>query len=366
MNFEFHQKPLRLKAVVIAIIISFLFGAGIILAAGHGPLEVYQKLVVGAFGSLFSFSSTLRWTTPLLFTGVAAAFAFRGGMFNIGVEGQMYIGAFLSALAGIYFSGLPKPIHILICILFGAIGGILWVAVPAFMRVYYGANEMVTTLMMNYVAMYLTDYLVKYHFLAGGAQGSSLVTKEIAESAQLSKLWPNMSAHTGFFLGLFLIVIFGIVMQKTKLGYEIHISGINPAFAYCGGVSVNRVRMSVMIISGAIAGIGGSMEVMGTLYKFMSRFSPDFGFDGLVVALLGGNAPIGVLFSSFFLGAVKAGALQVERATAVSRSLAMIIQGIMVVFISCKATSDLKLPRWLCNRLPSIRRDKAIRKGASK
>lgn len=343
MNFEFRQEPLKPKALLLAVFISLFMSTLIIIMAGHNPLEVYDKMITGALGSQFAVASTIRWTTPLLFTGIAAAFAFRGGMFNIGVEGQMYIGAFFAAMAGFAFEGLPSTVHILICILAGALGGILWVLLPAVTRVYYGASEMVTSLMLNYVAMYLTDYLVKYHFMAGGTYGTSLVTKEIADPAKLGRLWPNMSAHTGVLLGLLCIVLFWIIMSRTQLGYEIHISGINPNFALCGGVSVNKVRMSVMIISGAIAGIGGSVEVMGSLYKFMSRFSPDFGFDGLVVALLGGNSPIGVFFSASFLGIVKAGALQVERATSVSRSLAMIIQGIIVTFISCRTLANVSL-----------------------
>jgi len=232
--------------------------------------------------------------------------------------------------------GVPKPLHIFLCIVAGAIGGAMWALIPAISKVYFGASEMVVTLMTNYVAMYITDYLVKYHFLAGGAFGSTLVTKEIEDTAKLTKLWSNMSAHTGILFGLLMVFLFWIILNKTKLGYEVHISGINPKFARYGGVSVNKVRMSVILISGAIAGIGGSVEVMGYLYKFMSRFSPDFGFDGLAVALLGGNTPFGVLLGAVFIGIIKAGSLQVERATAVSRSLAMIIQGIIITFVSCK------------------------------
>lgn len=341
MNFEFRQQPLKPKAIILAILISIVSGAAIILCAGHNPIEVYSKMISGAFGSQFAIASTLRWTTPLMFTGAAAAFAFRGGMFNIGVEGQMYIGAFFAAWVGFTFQTLPAIVLIPLCLIAGAVGGMLWVLLPAVMRVRFGASEMVTTLMLNYVAMLLTDYLVKYHFMAGGIYGPSLVTKEISTAARLPQLWPPLQAHSGIFLGLLTILVFSIIIKKTRLGYEIHITGINPNFAFYGGVNVNKVRMSVMFISAAIAGIGGAVEVMGFLYKFMSRFSPDFGFDGLVVALLGANSPAGVLISSFFLGAVKAGALTVERYTSVSRSLAMIIQGIIVTFISCKELGNI-------------------------
>lgn len=327
----------NVRMVLLAIILSLFLGGIIIFISGNNPFLIYGKMIQGALGSQFALASTIRWTTPVLFTGIAAAIAFQGGMFNIGVEGQMYIGAMMAALVGYMVKGVPRPLHILLCISAGAAGGMLWALIPAFARVYYGASEMVITLMMNYVAINLTDYLVKYHFLAGGAYGSTLVTTEIAETAKLSKLWPNLSAHTGIFFALFAVFIFWFLLNKTQLGYEIHISGLNSRFAKCGGVSVNKVRMSVMLLSGMIGGIAGSIEVLGYLYKFMSQFSPDYGFDGLAIALLGGSTPIGVLLSSIFMGIIKAGSLQVERATNISRSLSMIIQGIIITFVSCKA-----------------------------
>ncbi len=331
------MKQSNISMVLMAVLLSLLFGGMVILMSGNNPFLIYGKMLQGALGSRFAIASTIRWTTPVLLTGVAAAIAFRGGMFNIGVEGQMYIGAMLSALAGYMIKGVPAPLHILICVLAGALGGMLWAFIPAVARVYYGASEMVITLMMNYVAINLTDYLVKYYFLAGGAYGSTLVTAEIEETAKLSKIWPNLSAHTGIFFALFIVLVFWFLLNKTQLGYEIHISGLNPRFAKCGGVSVNQVRMSVMLLSGMVGGIAGSVEVLGYLYKFMSQFSPDYGFDGLAVALLGGSTPAGVFLGSIFMGIIKAGSLQVERATNISRSLSMIIQGIIITFVSCKA-----------------------------
>ena len=330
-------KQSRAAIVIMAILLSLVIGGAVIWASGNNPIEIYGKMLNGALGSQFAIASTIRWTTPVLFTGVAAAITFQGGMFNIGVEGQMYIGALLAGLVGYMVKGVSAPLHILLCLGAGAIGGMIWALIPAIARVYYGASEMVITLMMNYIAINLTDYLVKYHFLAGGAYGSTLVTTEIEETAKLAKLWSNLSAHTGIFIALFTVFIFWFLLNKTQLGYEIHISGLNPAFAKCGGVSDNKVRMSVMLLSGMIGGIGGAVEVIGYLYKFMSQFSPDYGFDGLAIALLGGSTPLGVLLSSIFMGIIKAGSLQVERATNISRSLSMIIQGIIITFVSCKA-----------------------------
>lgn len=145
----------RLKTVFLAIAISLISGGVIIALSGNNPIEIYGKLLSGALGSQFAIASTIRWTTPVLFTGVAAAIGFRGGMFNIGVEGQLYIGALLSALAGYMIKGLPAPLHLLLCLAAGALGGMLWALIPAVARVYFGASEMVLTLMTNYVAIYL-------------------------------------------------------------------------------------------------------------------------------------------------------------------------------------------------------------------
>ena len=336
MNFDFKPQKMSAKAIVGAIIVSFVLGSLILAFSGHNPLDVYGTMIDGSLMSRFSLASTIRWTTPLLFTGLAAAVALRGGMFNIGTEGQMFIGAFFSAWAGFTFHGLPPAVHIGLCLIAGAFGGALWALFPAVVRAYFGASEMVMTLMLNYVATNLTDYLTRYHFLATGVQGHSLITAEIAPEARFAKIWADGSAHYGVVLGLICIALFWFMVHKTKFGYELHICGVNPDFAKCGGVNVPATRIRIMLLSGAIAGVVG---------RFMSGFSPDFGMDGMVVALMGNSTPIGVLLGAFFLGIVKAGALQVERVTDVSRSLAMVLQGLMVTFISCTYLANMAFKR---------------------
>lgn len=358
MNFEFRQQPIKLTSIVLAILVSFFVGSLVILYAGHNPLHVYYTMLKGALGSRFAVASTLRWTTPLLFTSIGAAFSFRAGLFNMGVEGQMYIGAFVSALTGHYMGHLPAVILIPLCLLAGAAGGMLWAVLPATIRVNFGASEMVMTMMLNFVAFNLTDYLTRYHFLSSGIQGHSLLTEAISPNAAFHKIWSEGSAHYGIFVGLVCFAVFWLIMNKTTFGYEIHMTGINPHFARYGGINVKSVHLRVMLITGAIGGLGGATEVMGVIGRFMSGFSPDFGFDGIVAALLGNHNPVGVFFSSFFLGIVKSGSLQVERATSVSRSIAMIIQGLMVTFISCSYLSRMdffkkirKKSSHLCKRI---------------
>lgn len=334
MEFNFTPKPTKLKTALVAILIGILVGSILIFISGNSPFEIYQILFNGAFGDVYKISSTIRWMTPLLFTAVAFAVAFRGGMFNIGVDGQMYMGAFAGALVGLYFTGLSPLIHIPLVLIVSAIAGMLWALIPALMRVYFGASEIVVTLMLNYVAYLLTDYLVNYYFLAKGVSGNSLVTEEISESAKLPSIFNQIDY--GIVIAILITVFFYFLIKKSKLGYEISMSGLNSNFANYGGINVNKIRIKVMLISGAIGGVGGSVEVMGNLYRFVSRFSPEFGFEGMLASLLGGNTPVGVFLGAFFMGALKAGSLAVERYSDLSRALAVVIQTIIICFISVK------------------------------
>ena len=161
MNFDFRQKPLKIKTALFAVVLGLLAGSVLILFTGNDPLAIYGYMLKGALGSPSAIASTMRWATPLLYAGLAAAIAFRGGMFNFGVEGQLYMGALASALAGIYITGLPKVLHILVCMLAAMAAGLVWALLPAFIRVKLGGNEAIPAMMLNYVAMNLCDFLVQ-------------------------------------------------------------------------------------------------------------------------------------------------------------------------------------------------------------
>lgn len=341
MNLEFKQRPIQIKTIVFAILISILVGGIFLLCGGMNPIKVYGMLLEGALGSKFAIGSTLRWITPLLYTATASAVAFRGGMFNMGVEGQLYIGAMAGTLVGLYVPGLPHIPHVLLCFLVAMIAGMLYAMIPALLKIYLKASEVVTALMLNYVAMNLTNYLIQEHFLATDGMNSTIVTNELLPTAKLTKIMPPYSVTTGLILGALLIVFFYILINASSVGYEFHISGINPDFARYGGVNVNRVRLSVMLISGAIAGLGGIVEIMGVQGRMMSGFSPNFGMDGMLAALLGNSTPVGVALSTSFFGILKAGSLSIERTTNASRALADVIKGIIICFVSVRSLGIL-------------------------
>lgn len=336
MNFDFKQQPITIKMVIISIIIAVLLGAFVVLLNGSNPIEVYQSLVEGAFGSRFAIASTLRWLTPLLFTAVASAVAFRGGMFNMGVEGQFYFGAMMASIVAVSIDGLPRLVHIGLCFVVSILSGMLIALIPAIMRVYLHASEIVTTLMLNYAVIHFSNYLIKEHFLATDAMVSTIATNEVPEKLRLTALMPPYSVNSGLLIGLFLILLFHILINLSKKGYEIHVTGVNPLFARYGGLSVNKIRIVVMLLSGSVAGLGGAIEIMGVQGRMMSGFSPNFGFDGMLAALMGNSTPVGVLISTSFMGALKAGSLAIERTTSVSRALADIIKGLIISFITVK------------------------------
>lgn len=340
MNFDFKQKPIGLRTALTAVVLGLLVGAIFILITGRNPITVYHFMLQGAVGSQMAIASTLRWSTPLLFAGLAATIAFRGGMFNFGIEGQLYMGALAAALAGIYFAGLPRLLLLLVCFLAAMVAGMAWAALPAFVRVKLGGNEAVPALMLNFIAMYLCDFLVQRFFLPGMTFGQTMATGNIAEHARLSRLMPPHAVTSGFFIAIAFIIVAYFFFKHTKSGYNVSMTGINAEFAKYGGINVHRIRIKVMLISGMIAGMCGATEVMGVTWRYESGFSPEFGIEGILASLLGGNEPIRLLISALFMGAVKAGSLTVERSAGVPRALADIIQAFIICFVSARLIAD--------------------------
>lgn len=345
MNFEFKQRKIKLSIIAASVGLGLLLGTIFILLGGYNVLEVYSYLIKGSLGSMTALTSTFRWSTAFLMCGVASGIAFKGGMFNMGTEGQLYVGAMAGTLAGIYIKGIPSVLHIPLCMAVGMLAGMLWAAVPAVLRVYWNSNEIVVTLMMNYIAINLTSFLLKEYFLTTGSFGDSLITDELQKTAEFPR-FENIPISFGFIIGTILVILFIIFFEKTRKGFEIKVSGYNPEFAKYSGISVNRVRISVMLLSGAIAGLAGASEIMGVQGRFLQNFSPDFGTSGMLVALLGNSSGIGIYISSLFMGVLKAGSLTLERSAGVSRALATVIQALIICFISVKTLNvPVKMPK---------------------
>ncbi len=320
-------------APILAVLLALVVGSAFILTVGESPFNAYKVLFQESFGSMRGFATTLQRATPLMFTGLAVAFAFRAGLFNIGAEGQLYIGAFASAWVGFTFTNLPKFVHLPLAIVAGMVGGAIWAAVPGLLKARFGIHEVINSIMMNYIAYFLTDWLV-----TGPFQGSTMIpeTKRVAASATLSRLMPPTRLTTALYIAFAAAAVVYIIMWRTKLGYEIRAVGLNPAAAEYGGINVSKITVLAMAISGALAGLAGMEQILGLNNRFIQRFSPDLGFMGVAVALLGKNHPVGIILAAVLFGALQTGAAAMDRLTSVPRELITILQGVIIFFVAAE------------------------------
>lgn len=326
---------------------ALVVGGALIMYLGENPLEVYSLLLWGAFGNVKNLISTLRWATPLIMSGLAVTFAYRSGLFNMGVEGQIFIGAFVGAVAGIYLEGLGV-FHMPVALLLSALGGGLFALLPALLRVYEGVNEIVTTLMMDYVALFLTNYLVVTYFLPGGTavRAVEVATARIAKSASIPLLVPPHPLNGGLYLAIILCILVHLFFRHTVAGYRMTVVGASESFARYGGIATHRVGLVAFVLSGMIAGLAGGVEVLGSSGRFVAGFAKGLGQNGILVALLGKAHPLGVIFAGFFYGALRNGSFVLERMTSVDRNVAIVLQATIILFMSGQTVVD-RLLNWL-------------------
>lgn len=319
---------LPLAAVVLALLIGSVF----ILYVGENPLTAYGILLKESLGSMRNIATTLQRATPLMFTGLAVAFAFRAGLFNIGAEGQLYMGAFAAVWVGISFN-LPRIIHLPLAIVAAMVGGAVWASIAGFLKAKLGVHEVINTIMLNFIALFLTDWLV-----TGPFHGGSWVpeTVRIGSTAALSRIYLPTRLTTAVYLALVAAAAAYMILWKTKRGYELRAVGLNPDAAEYGGINVSRNTIIAMAISGAFAGLAGAEQILGLHNRFIVRFSSDLGFMGIAVALLGKNHPVGVILAAVLFGALQAGSAAMDRSTAVPRELITIIQALIIFFVAAE------------------------------
>ena len=338
---------------LIAVLLALLVGSVVILLIGEDPIFVYKTLFSNAIGNRDGWGNVLFRATPLIFTGLTVAFAFRCGLFNIGGEGQMYIGTFLAAWVGFTFTDLPALILIPLCVLAAAAGGALWAAVPGILKAKMGVHEVIITIMMNWIASSLTFYLVLVYkapatedMKAAGVQQMIPHTSEIAEAARLPRLYhifkffnidfPSYNqVNVSFLIAIGIAILAYYILWKTNLGYEIRAVGYSPLAAEYGGISVSRNIILAMMISGAFAGLVGTNEVMGFKYRWRQELFTNLGFNGIAVALLGKNHPLGVVLAAILFGILNYGGAIVNIYTEgrIPRELIMVLQAVIVIFV---------------------------------
>jgi len=317
---------------VVASAFAVIVGGIIMLVLGDNPLTAYGILFAGAFQGRASIFTTLQFTTPLIFTGLAVAFSFRAGIWNIGAEGQMLFGAFFAAEAG-YMLRLPAPIHLPVAFLCGMVGAVLWALIPGLLRALLGINELVVCLMLNPMALLLTSYLSDYPFKAPGPTNK---TYDIQPTAQLAQLTPYSQLNAGIFLAVAMAVLLLAFWGLTARGYEFKMIGLNVLFARYGGLNVARGLILAMVISGAIAGMAGSEEALGVYHAYYDGFSPGYGNDGIAIAMLAKNNPLGVVVAALLLGALNSGGQQLQMQSNITKDLVTLLQAVIIFFLAAE------------------------------
>ena len=316
-----------------SLIVTLLLGAVLIIAQGENPATAAAVIFDGAFGSLTKFGNTLRWMAPNLMLGIAAAVAFKAGVSNLGIEGQVAWGGFVAAVLG-YSVQLPPLLHVLLCVVAAGISGLLYVLLPAIMRLFFNINEFITTLMLNFIAAILTEYLVDL-ILSGTVQYSTATsTPNVLDSAIIPIIIPGTSVSASLLIALAVALLLFFVYKYTIVGYELKQVGENLRFAKTGGVKVVKSFLMIFLISGFIAGACGGIEVLGTYRKFNTGFAANMGWDGILVARIAESNPIAVIFVAFVWGALQAGSLQMERVTELNRFTVLCIKMIFVLMVS--------------------------------
>lgn len=325
----------RFWTSLLSIVLALIIGGCIILINGDNPFVAYGTMFNRSLGTVESLAATLAVATPLMFCGLSAAVAFRTGLDNIGSEGQLYMGAMAGAIAGIYIHGVPAVLHIFLALLAGAIAGGIWAWIFGVLKVKLKVDLVVTTIMANYLAILFTAYLANYTFKpARAALGS---TAFVQDSARLAQLFPFSTLNVGFFVAIGSLVLFWLFFRLTKTGFEWKTIGMNQKFARFIGMKVDKQMLLAMFISGAFAGIGGAVEVLGVQGRFIQNMSPGYGYDGMLVTLLAGNTAPGILLVAILFGSLRIGGIGVEQVTSVPSELSAVLQSVIIIIVAGQA-----------------------------
>jgi ABC-type uncharacterized transport system permease subunit len=353
------QKAGGIIVPVLTAVLAFLIGGLIVLATGHNPFQAYWDIINGAGlnwlahptntdvanTAAYNFSQTLLQTTPLILTGLAVAFAFRCGLFNIGGNGQYLVGLYCANWVGVSFVNLTRPAHVLLGIAAAAAAGAIWAGIAGFLKATTGAHEVITTIMLNWIAYWIGNYIFQQGGPLQGPANKPLnipISGDIAHSARIPVFWGDadlQGLHIGFFFAIGCLVLFWLILNRTTLGYEVRAVGYNPDAAAYGGIKVRVNYIRAMAISGAFAGLAGGLDMLGYLYHFGTTDvqAASIGFLGIAVALLGRNTALGVGLAAFLFGGLLYGTTHGLQSGTIDPSLAghltEMIQGLVVLFV---------------------------------
>jgi general nucleoside transport system permease protein len=331
---------------LLAVVIGLVVGGLVMLVLGYNPIVGYSSIFQGIFGGPYFIGETLRAVTPLIFSGLAVAFAFRTGLFNIGVEGQFILGQFVAVWVGISWH-LPPGIHAIVCMLMGMIVAGLYAGFAGWLKARLGVHEVITTIMLNYIALFTCNYLIRTFIAASsGDRTLDILPSASLQAAWLSNLFQGARISWGIVIALIFCVIAYWLLMKTTMGYELRSVGFNPHASEYAGMKVSTNIVRAMLISGMFAGAGGAAETLG-VYGNMS-ISTGFtgiGFDGIAVALIGANNPFGVIFGALLFGGLSFGGDNMQRQEGIPTESVQIVISVVVYLVAAST-----IVRWLIGK----------------
>jgi len=331
---------------ITAVLLGIVLGGILMALTGVNPFTGYKALIQGCFGNLEYLSETIVYTTPLIFTGLAIAVGFRCGLFNIGVEGQYIVGLIGAAVVGAMDLGLPMIIHLPLTMLSGMACGAIWASVPGFLKARFGIHEVVNSIMMNYIALYLSHYLVN-----GPIKDPKITSPYSREILSTAKLWrffgegSPIRVNSGIVIAIAAAILVYYLLFRTTIGYRIRAVGFNPEAARYGGINVQKNVVAAMFISGALAGLAGAVQVMGIQFKFLDLFAfQGYGFDGIAIALVGKSHPLGVLPAALLFGILQRGSQTMQMLAGVPKETIGVMQGVIILIVAAEGIVKGWLP----------------------
>jgi general nucleoside transport system permease protein len=328
------NRYVNLLIPVIAVLLGLIAGAIIMLISGYNPLSGYAALWNGAFGQTFYIGETLRQATPYILAGLAVAFAFRTGLFNIGVEGQLIVGWVAAVWVGLAFH-LPKFIHLPLAMIVAGLAGAIWGFIPGFLKARLRVHEVIVTIMMNYIALYVSNYIIRNVLSKQGDKTAQIHDTASLHSDFLQNITDFSTLHNGIYLAIIAAIVMWFLLEKTTKGFELRSVGFNQHASQYAGINVNRNIIHSMAISGIFAGLAGAMEGLGTFgYAFLHTSFSGVGFDGIAVALLGGNTAFGVVIAAILFGALRVGSLNMPQEAGVPNELVEIVIALIIFFVA--------------------------------
>lgn len=326
-------------ALVAAILVSSL----ILVIFGYDVGESYKAMFTASFKNLRTLSNLINNSTPLLFCGLAVAISYRGSVFNIGAEGQFIAGTIAACWVGVTFNTLPGIALIVLMMLAGALAGALWAYIPGMLKARYDINEVITTIMFNYIALNIIGCLTRT--VLRDTNQADPQSFPIAEQGWMPYLIPGTKMNSGFVVAVLIAIVLYIVLFKTPFGFEVRSVGFNKIASQYAGISVKNVTIKTMMIAGAVAGLGGAIEVTGASHYIFEKISNGFGYTGIAISVLANNNPLGVILSALLFGFLKTGSTTMQRLVNASAQFTTVIQGIVILFIAVSASSNASTKR---------------------